>query len=128
MTNDAANSSADGIDTLLQPWQQLVLQLGPLIGDSGFCALYGRAVRLASQQFGWLIPISSRTSTAVMLGGLRAQFAAAGQTQASAANTVLLTTFKKLLTGLIGAALITQILDTAPAGGAVFAPVQEQKQ
>ncbi|MDQ2823471.1 MAG: hypothetical protein M3Y65_24355 [Pseudomonadota bacterium] len=128
MTNDAANSSADGIDTLLQPWQQLVLQLGPLIGDSGFCALYGRAVRLASQQFGWLIPISSRTSTAVMLGGLRAQFAAAGQAQASAANTVLLTTFKKLLTGLIGAALITQILDTAPAGGAVFAPVQEQKQ
>lgn len=39
MINDAANSTADGIDYLLQPWQQLAIQLSPLIGDSGFCAL-----------------------------------------------------------------------------------------
>ena len=127
MINDAANSTADGIDYLLQPWQQLAVQLSPLIGDSGFCALYGRAARLASQQFGWLVPIPSRTSITALLAGLRVLLAQAGYAEASLANTVLITTFTRLLTGLIGGALTTQILDAAPAGGSAFQPVQEQK-
>lgn len=125
--NDAAHDMADGLDHLLQPWQQLAAQLSPLIGDSGYCALYGRSARLASQQFSWLVPIPSRTSMAALLTGLRAQFAVAGPADASLANAALLTIFKKLLTGLIGEALTMQILDAAPAGGTAFQPVQEQK-
>jgi hypothetical protein len=127
MKNDAANGIVDGLDPLLQPWQQLAVQLNPLIGDSGFCALYGRSARLASQQFGWLMPLPSRTSTDALLLGLRAHFNAAGHVEASRANDLLLTTFTKLLTGLIGGALTMQILDAAPAGGTAFKPVQEQK-
>jgi hypothetical protein len=126
-TNDAVTSTADGLEQLLQPWQQLTVQLCPLIGDSGFCALYGRSGRLAAQQFNWLMFTPSRTSTDALLAGLRTQLAAAGPVDAERANAVLLTHFKKLLTGLIGEALTMQILDAAPAGGTAFQPVQEQK-
>ena len=127
MTNDAANSSADGIDSLLQPWQQLAVQLSPLIGESGFCALYGRAARLASAQFSWLAPMPAGKSIDALLSSLLARLAAAGRSDATLANEVLLNTFTKLLTGLIGEALTMQILDAAPAGGSAFKPVQEQK-
>ena len=127
MTNDAANSSADGIDSLLQPWQQLAVQLSPLIGESGFCALYSRAVRLASAQYGWLATLPPGKSIDALLSGLLARFAAAERSDAALANEVLLNTFTKLLTGLIGGALTMRILDAAPAGGTAFQPVQEQK-
>lgn len=127
-TNDAANGMADGLDPLLLPWQQLAVQLSPLIGDSGFCALYGRSARLSSQHFSWLTPTPSRTSTDVVLAGLRAYYAVAGPEEAGLANDVLLTNFKKLLTGLIGGSLTKQILDAAPAGGTAFKPVQEQNK
>jgi len=127
MTNQAAIGIADGIDLLLQPWHQMAVQLSPLIGDSGFCALYGRAVRLTSAQFPWLPPIQPGKSIDALLGALRVQLMAAGQSEASLANTALLTTFTKLLTGLIGGALTMQLLDAAPAGGGAFKPVQEQK-
>ena len=127
MNNNAANDSAVGIDFLLQPWQQLAVQLSPLIGDSGFCALFGRAVRLSSAQFGWLASMPSGKSTDALLVGLHHHLAGAGRPAASLANEALLTTFTKLLTGLIGGALTMQILDAAPAGAAAQKPVQEQK-
>ena len=126
MTNDAAIGSADGMDLLLQPWQQLATQLSPLIGDSGFCALYGRAARLAAKRFGWLAPVQAGKTIVALLAGLRAQLAAAGLAEATAANALLLHTFTKLLAGLIGESLTMRILDAAPAG-ASFPPVQEQQ-
>jgi hypothetical protein len=127
MINNAANDSADGIDFLLQPWQQLAVQLSPLIGDSGFCALFGRAARLSSSQYGWLASMPSGKSIDALLVALGHQLAAPGRPDASLANAVLLTTFTKLLTGLIGGALTMQILDAAPAGAAAVKRVQEQK-
>jgi len=127
MINDAANSFADGTDSLLQPWQQLAVQLSPLIGESGFCALYGRAVRLASVQFSWLADMPAAKSIDALLSGLLARLVTAERPDAALANEVLLNTFTKLLTGLIGGALTMQILDAAPAGGRAFKPVQEQK-
>jgi hypothetical protein len=123
MTNDAA----DGIDLLLQPWRHLAAQLSPLIGDSGFCALYGRSARLASTRFGWLMPMQSGKSIDGLLVAMRALYAAAGHSEATQANDAILLTFTKLLTGLIGRALTMQLLDAAPAGGNASKPVQEQQ-
>jgi len=127
MNNNAANDTAGGLDFLLQPWRQLAVQLSPLIGDSGFCALFGRAARLSVAQFGWLASMPSAKSVDTLLVTLGQHLALAGHGQASLANELLLTTFTKLLTGLIGGALTMQILDSAPAGAAVSKPVQEQK-
>ena len=126
MTNDAAIGTADGIDLLLQPWQQLAIQLSPLIGDSGFCALYNRAARLASARFPWLLPLQSGKSIDALLLALRVLFAAAGRSEAALANEAILNTFTKLLAGLIGEALTMQLLDAAPADGSAFKLVQEQ--
>jgi len=126
MTNDAAIGHTDSMDLLLQPWQQIAIQLSPLIGESGFCALYGRAVRLASKHFRWLAPVPGKTAGA-SLAGLRAQLAAAGLAEATAANAILLDTFTHLLTGLIGESLTMQLLDAAPAGEGSM-PVQEPQQ
>jgi hypothetical protein len=127
MTNDAVIGMADGIDLLLQPWKRMAVQLSPLIGDSGFCALYGRAARLASARFAWLVPMQAGKSIDALLVAMRVLFAAAGQSEASLANEAILQTFTKLLTGLIGEALTKQLLDAAPAGETAM-PVQEQLQ
>jgi uncharacterized membrane protein YbjE (DUF340 family) len=126
MNNNAANDTAGAIGFLLQPWRQLAVQLSPLIGDSGFCALFGRAARLSTAQFSWLASMPSGKSIDALLVALGHHLASAGHVQASLANEVLLTTFTKLLTGLIGGALTMQILDSAPAGATAM-PVQEQK-
>jgi hypothetical protein len=127
MINDAAPGSTDGIDLLLQPWQRLAVQLSPLIGDSGFCALHGRAARLASARFAWLKPVQAGKSIDALLDALRVLFTAAGQSEATLANEAILNTFTKLLAGLIGEALTMQLLDAAPAGEGVSKPVQEQQ-
>lgn len=125
MTNDAAISPADGIDFLLQPWRQCALKLVPLIGESGFCALYARAARLGSAHFDWLLPVHTGKSIDALLASLRVLFAAVGQAEASRANDAMLTTFTKLLVGLIGEALTMQLLAVAPAGRSAMS-VQEQ--
>ena len=126
MTNDAAISSADGTDLLLQPWQRLAIQLSPLIGDSGFCALYGRAARLAAPGFAWLKPLPAGKTIATLLVSLRERYAAAEPRDARMANDAILNTFTKLLAGLIGEALTMQLLDAAPAGEGAQKSVQEQ--
>ena len=121
------NDAAAGTDLLLQPWQTMALQLCPLIGDSGFCALYGRAARLVASRLGRAVPTAPGKPFAALLGALRAHYAGVDAAEAARTNDALLTTFTKLLTGLIGEALTAQLLAAAPAGeGAMFG--QEQKQ
>lgn len=125
-TTDAAGVPADGMDSLMQPWQQLAVQLRPLIGESGFCALYVRSARLAAQRFGRSPPALAGKSVDALLASLRAQFATIGHAEAVRANDATLHTFTQLLAGLIGEALTMQLLDSAPAGENAM-PVQEQQ-
>ena len=124
MKNDAADA-ADGTDLLLQHWLRFAIQLSPLIGDSGFCALYGRAARLASARFAWLAQVAPVKTIDALLAGLRDRYAIAGAADAAGANAVLLATFTKLLAGLIGEALTMQLLDAAPAAVSAYKPVLE---
>ncbi len=119
------NDAAAGADILLQPWKLLAMQLSPLIGDNGFCALYGRAARLVSVRTAQAVPAFSGKTIAGLLAALHAHFAVADALDAAGANAALLTTFTKLLAGLIGEALTKQLLDAAPAVEGAWMPVQE---
>jgi len=108
---DAVESNAG--NHRIQPWKQLAGHLSPLIGESGFSALYRRAVRLASGEHEWLNAPQASTTADELLSALRSQLAAEDAHQATAANAALLATFTKLLSGLIGEALTIRLLQAA---------------
>jgi hypothetical protein len=123
-TNRAAPSPPENTDDLLRPWLRLGGQLVPLIGETGFCALFVRAARLAGPASGWLAPDQSCRSANQLFAGLATNLAALDATAAAAANTALLNTFTKLLSALIGEALTTRLLS---ASNGIDAPESAQE-
>lgn len=102
---------------LIASWHRLADQLGPLIGDSGFCALYVRACRLVDPEFRWLAdtpPCKARDSQIKALGDM---LASVSPEHAQAAHAALLRTFTDLLASLIGHALARRLLDAAARDG-----------
>lgn len=121
---DATEYDAAGLP--LRPWKQLASHLSPLIGESGFAALYRRAVRLVSAEHDWLIAPQASSTSDELLSALRSQLSAAEERHAKAANSALLATFTKLLAGLIGEALTIRLLHAAWTGGADKANARDQ--
>lgn len=112
---------------LLQPWRHLARQLSPLIGESGFCALYGRAGRLIAARHGWLVTGTSFKTIDVLIAALGDSFGAVAGDEARAGNIALLDTFTRLLADLIGEALTIRLLSTASQGQGDQKHAQEQK-
>jgi len=94
-------------------WEQLIEQLSPLIGEVGLCALFARARHLTSPQRFPLPSSSDMRSSAILLEQLENQLSEMDPAASAAFNTVLLETFVKLLSGLIGEALTARLLNTA---------------
>lgn len=113
MTNNGATRLPESTDELLQPWRRLAGHLSPLIGESGFCALYGRAARLLAGRFDWLAPGQSINSIERVLAVLGERFDSIDTLGAQAGNAALLNTFTTLLSDLIGEALTTRLLASA---------------
>lgn len=110
----SGNPTMAGCDeSLLAPWRRLAGCVSPMIGESGFCALHGRAIRLIAPEFAWLSPMRSAGTLALVLQGLAERYAAVHPSTAAAANVALLNTFSKLLSTLIGAALTKRLLASA---------------
>ena len=103
---------AAAIAHAMRSWQRLAAHLCPLIGEAGFCALYGRAVRLASVNEDWP-PIPHGVRSIDILFATLEESLATHPVQACAVNLALLETFTKLLSGLIGEALTARLLNTA---------------
>lgn len=116
-----------GSEVLLHPWQRLAQHLSPLIGESGFCALYGRTIRLVIPHFDWLHAVQPGSSPEQSFIALVGIYSTVHVDAATAANTALLTTFTELLSGLIGQALTRRLLDSAWNGRQEQKNVQEQK-
>lgn len=95
---------------LLPPWRRITGQLAGLIGESGVCALFGRAVRMLAPRYGWLSVGGERTSIAALLARLERDLAGVDAAQAAAANAELLATFMRLLAALIGEGLTARLL------------------
>ena len=107
----AISESAPGaVERLLQRWHWLAEKLTPLVGERGFCVLYGRSVRLVVPSFGWLATSQSCTSIPALLDTLRSDLTSVDSNAADAGNTALFTTFTKLLSALIGEALTNRLL------------------
>jgi len=132
MTNrTGAPGSADGSGKLLEPWRRIAQQLCPLIGKSGFCALFGRAVHVVGPEHAWLAPQQPCRAPEQLFASLEERLGSADPTRAAAASEALLRTFTQLLAALIGERLTQRLLASATAT-AEPAPgqqtnVQEQK-
>jgi hypothetical protein len=97
----------------LETWEKLATHLSPLIGEAGFTALYGRAVRLVSAEHAGLAIGAPLQSVDRLLLRMHDSFAAMDADLLGQANCALLSRFSQLLAGLIGDALTTQLLKTA---------------
>jgi hypothetical protein len=123
----AAPSPPDFIESLIRPWSRLGLQLVPLIGETGFCALVSRAARVAALgQVRLAIDPSCRLIDK-LLAALSDSLAGLDGERAGAANAELLNTFTKLLSALIGEALTTRLLSSASDGDEREQCAQEYK-
>lgn len=127
ITSSGAASPTEGSEHLLLPWRRLARHLSPLIGESGFCALYGRASRLAQPDHGWLGATPASKSIDGLIAALGDSFGGVNADAARAANGALLNTFTMLLSDLIGEALTIRLLHSAAHGEGEQKNVQENK-
>jgi len=124
---NAEAADGSGIAALMQPWLHLSDQLTPLVGDSGFCALFGRALRLSGVRFDGLDGGIGAGPVAELLMSLTRTLNEIGPVQAAPANAALLDTFISLLGSLIGDALTKQLIHVAIEGRGAQKHEQEQK-
>jgi hypothetical protein len=127
LPDNADKANSIGIAALVEPWLLLSEQLTPLIGESGFCALFGRALRLSAPHFERLGTCDSTRPVADLMMSLTRTLNEIEPGHAGAANGVLLDTFTTLLGSLIGEALTKQLLHVVQAGGDGHKHGQEQK-
>jgi len=110
----ALPQAGDSVDRL-RPWRRISGQLATLIGESGFCALLGRALRTLAVRYEWLSVDATRKSIDGLLGALERDLAGAEPSIADIANAELLNTFTRQLSSLIGEALTARLLAHATA-------------
>jgi hypothetical protein len=90
----------------------------PLIGETGFGALFGRTLRLVTPHHAWLVVDTTHKTSSALLAALEQALAAADGDAAGAANEELMSTFTRQLGALIGPSLTTRLLaETAHANG-----------
>lgn len=112
---------------LMVPWRRIGEHLVPLIGELGFCALFGRAARLLAARYDWIDADASCKSAVALLAALEQAMAATDPAEARIANAELLATFTRQLSALVGEALTARLLATATDGPAGPEDAQEQK-
>jgi hypothetical protein len=128
---DTMTSKADPVPPdkaqFLEPWSRLATRLSPLIGESGFCALFARTCRLVSPQFAWLAVSPPIQSIDTLFASLGENLAAVDHATAGTANAVLLDTFTQLLSALIGQALTNRLLEPSSCDEDAHKNAQEHK-
>jgi hypothetical protein len=111
--DDSAGIHADLIERSTPVWTDLAEHLTPLIGEAGFCALYGRAARLAASAEHWPAVVNGARSVESLLLSINSNLASIAPEHAAVANFALLDSFTKLLAGLIGDGLTIRLLKSA---------------
>jgi hypothetical protein len=99
----------------LRPWRRISAQLVTLIGESGFCALFGRALRTMAVRYEWLSVNAAPKTIDGLLIALDRDLDGVEPAVAGIANTELLNTFTRQLSSLIGEALTARLLERAAA-------------
>jgi hypothetical protein len=94
-------------------WRRLAGRLTPLIGDAGFCALFGRTIRLAIPRFNSLTIPEAGRSIDSLFETLKGDLMSVDAHIAVQASRALLDIFTGLLSTLIGDALTIRVLRSA---------------
>jgi hypothetical protein len=113
--NGPAPPQAGATVDRMRSWRLISEQLTALIGESGFCALFGRALRTMAVRYEWLSVEVTRKSIDGLLGALEGDLATIDSGVATIANAELLNTFTRQLSTLIGEALTARLLAQATA-------------
>jgi hypothetical protein len=125
--HDSTPGQADEVRRWMAPWGRIGEQLVPLIGELGFCALFGRAARLLATRYDWIGAVASGKSAAALLAALEAAMMAIDPAEGRIANAELLATFTRQLTALVGEALTARLLASAEDRPPGSEDAQEQK-
>lgn len=127
MNREDGAATAPWASTMVQPWLRLSEQLTPMVGESGFCALFGRALHTAGPDAAGLAGCPANRPLTDLFASLTRTLDEIGLEDATAANDALLGTFTALLGTLIGEALTKQLLHVALVSGDAHKHGQEQK-
>jgi hypothetical protein len=103
----------DIVQRSLWLWQRIARELVPLIGETGFQSLYGRAVHMALPHCGNFSLSKQNDSTASVFLRLKHDLVALEHEIALQCSTILLTKFTDLVASMIGDVLMNQILRSA---------------
>lgn len=115
ISDDGRVPQADATVERLRPWRRISGQLVALIGVSGFCALFGRALRTMAVRYEWLSVDPARKSIDGLLSSLEHDLGRVEPAVAEIANAELLNTFTRQMSSLIGEALTARLLQQAAA-------------
>ena len=126
-SHDRGPDPADEVRRWMTPWRRIGEQLVPLIGELGFCALFGRAARLLAARYDWIGAAATGKSAAVLLASLEEAMMAIDPAEGRIANAELLATFTRQLAALVGEALTARLLATAEDRTPGPEDAQEQK-
>ena len=124
---DPRSAQAGEARPVMAPWHRISEHLVPLIGELGFCALFGRAARLLAARYVWMDADASSKSAVTLLAALEQAMAAVDPAEARIANAELLATFTRQLSALVGEALTARLLATATDRPPGPQDAQEQK-
>jgi hypothetical protein len=125
--HDTMPAQPDEVRQWMAPWQRMGKQLVPLIGELGFCALFGRAARLLASRYDWIGALAPCKSAAALLASLEEAMMAIDPAEGRIANAELLATFIRQLTALVGDALTARLLASAKDLTPGLDDAQEQK-
>lgn len=95
-------------------WKDVAERIAPLIGERGFLALYARSVHLVQTTFPWVAPPAAPEEAHSFFATLTESLERQPPRVAADAQRALLLTFTQLLDALIGEALTTRLLQSAP--------------
>ncbi|SNS93484.1 hypothetical protein SAMN06265795_109131 [Noviherbaspirillum humi] len=103
----------DIVQRSLWLWKRIASELVPLIGETGFQSLYGRAVHLALPHCGSFTLSKQGDSTEGVIDRLRQDLVTLEHDIAHQCSTLLITKFTDLVASMIGDVLMNQILRSA---------------
>lgn len=102
-----------GIGDVIALWRAADLDLSPVVGRRGALAILRRALASNQAAFGWLYVPDELQDFHAAIGPLCASFADRAPDEAQAAACALWSTFRDLLSSLVGEALAEQVLRSA---------------
>lgn len=119
----SAADSAQIADTVAWAWQQIADTLTPVIGASGFAALYTRSFHDTAATHPWLRVVHSDAVASMELAALKSALAQQDGRSAASAGGDMIQGLRDLLGTLIGPALTARLLhpvwDTLLSGSPV---------